>query len=185
MDESGAVKYVNPAAEHLFGHSAVELHGLTFPRLLADPFGAEYEQALRSFAAAEPVPMLGRRREVVCRRPDGSGVTIELSLSEVRVGQVRDLAAVARDIRERKREEARLREMADHDSLTGLLNRIGFEHGLTRHVEYAARYGSGGSVIALGIDSFKYVNESLGSVAGDEQLVGLVEVLKGRLRRTS
>jgi diguanylate cyclase (GGDEF)-like protein/PAS domain S-box-containing protein len=184
MDESGSVKYANSAAEHLFGHSTEELHGLTFPGLLAEPFAAEYEQVLRSYAAAEPVPALRQRREVVCRRPDGSGVPIELSLSEVRVGQVRDLAAVARDIRERKREEARLRAMADHDSLTGLINRIGFEHALTRHVEYADRYGSGGSVLALGIDSFKYVNESLGSVAGDELLVGLVEVLKGRLRKT-
>jgi diguanylate cyclase (GGDEF)-like protein/PAS domain S-box-containing protein len=184
MDESGSVKYANSAAEHLFGHSTEELHGLTFPNLLAEPFAAEYEQVLRSYAAAEPVPALRQRREVVCRRPDGSGVPIELSLSEVRVGQVRDLAAVARDIRERKREEARLRAMADHDSLTGLINRIGFEHALTRHVEYADRYGSGGSVLALGIDSFKYVNESLGSVAGDELLGGLVEVLKGRLRRT-
>jgi diguanylate cyclase (GGDEF)-like protein/PAS domain S-box-containing protein len=184
MDESGSVKYANSAAEHLFGHSTEELQGLTFPNLLAEPFAAEYEQVLRSYAAAEPVPALRQRREVVCRRPDGSGVPIELSLSEVRVGQVRDLAAVARDIRERKREEARLRAMADHDSLTGLINRIGFEHALTRHVEYADRYGSGGSVLALGIDSFKYVNESLGSVAGDELLGGLVEVLKGRLRRT-
>jgi diguanylate cyclase (GGDEF)-like protein/PAS domain S-box-containing protein len=184
MDESGSVKYANSAAEHLFGHSTEELHGLTFPGLLAEPFAAEYEQVLRSYAAAEPVPALRQRREVVCRRQDGSGVPIELSLSEVRVGQVRDLAAVARDIRERKREEARLRAMADHDSLTGLINRIGFEHALTRHVEYADRYGSGGSVLALGIDSFKYVNESLGSVAGDELLVGLVEVLKGRLRKT-
>jgi diguanylate cyclase (GGDEF)-like protein/PAS domain S-box-containing protein len=184
VDESGAIKYANSAAEHLFGYSTDELHGLTFPSLLAEPFGDEYEQALRNHAAAERLPMLGQRREVVCRRPDGSGVTIELSLSEVRVGQARDLAAVARDIRERKREEARLREMADHDSLTGLVNRIGFEHALTRHVEYADRYGSGGSVIALGIDSFKYANESLGSIAGDELLVGLVEVLKGRLRKT-
>ena len=64
------------------------------------------------------------------------------------------------------------------------MNRTGFEHALTRHVEYAARYGNGGSVIALGIDNFKYVNETLGSAAGDELLVELVEVMRGRLRRT-
>ena len=74
--------------------------------------------------------------------------------------------------------------MADQDSLTGLTNRTGFEHALTRHVDYAARYGNGGSVLALGIDTFKYVNETLGSAAGDELLVELVEVMRGRLRRT-
>ena len=90
---------------------------------------------------------------------------MELSLSEVRVGQVRSLAAIGHDIRDRKREEARLRQMAEQDSLTGLVNRVAFEHALTRHVDYAARYGSAGCVIALGIDSFKYVNEALGAAA--------------------
>jgi diguanylate cyclase (GGDEF)-like protein/PAS domain S-box-containing protein len=184
VDEIGAVKYANAAAERLLGYSIDELAGRKLPELMAEPFAAEYEGALRSYAAAETVPILGERREVVCRRPDGSGVTLELSLSEVRVGQVRSLVVVARDIQERKREEARLRDLADRDSLTGLVNRIGFEHALTRHVEYAARYGSGGSVIALGIDTFKYVNETLGSVAGDELLVELVEVIGGRLRKT-
>jgi diguanylate cyclase (GGDEF)-like protein/PAS domain S-box-containing protein len=184
MDESGAVKYANAAAERLFGYSIGELTSRRLPELLAEPFSTEYETALRTHAAAEPVTILGERREVVCRRPDGSAMTIELSLSEVRVGQVRSLVVMARDIQERKRAEARLREMADHDSLTGLVNRIGFEHALTRHVDYAARYGSGGSVIALGIDTFKYVNQTLGSVAGDDLLVELVEVIGGRLRKT-
>jgi diguanylate cyclase (GGDEF)-like protein/PAS domain S-box-containing protein len=184
VGEGGTVKYANAAAEHLFGYSTAQLSGRMFPTLLAEPFGAEYEEVVRSYAGGEPVPMLGERREVVCSRPDGTGVAIELSLSEVRVGQARSLAAVARDIRERKRAEAHLRHMADQDTLTGLMNRVGFEHALTRHVEYAARYGSGGSVIALGIDTFKYVNESLGSVAGDELLVEVVEVIRGRLRKT-
>jgi len=184
LDEGGTVRYANAAAKRLFGHSINQLVGEKFPALLAEPFGGEYERVLRAYAAGEQVAILGERREVVCSQPDGTGVTVELSLSEVRVGQVRSLAAVARDIRERKREEARLREMADQDSLTGMPNRIGFEHALTRDVEYAARYGNGGSVIALGIDTFKYVNETLGSSAGDELLVGLAEVIGGRLRKT-
>ena len=109
---------------------------------------------------------------------------MELSLSEIQVGQVRSMAAVGHDIRDRKRQEARLRQMAEQDSLTGLANRVSFEHALTRHVDFAARYGSGGSVIALGIDSFKYVNESLGVAAGDEVLAGLAELIGGRLRKT-
>src|SRR6476620_8027621 len=161
VDEHGAVAFANPAAERLFGYPTGELVEREFPTLLAGPFAEEYEAALRSFAGDQPVEILGQRREVVGRTRDGTGVTIELSLSEVRVGQVRSLAVVARDIRDRKRAEARLRRMAEQDSLTGLVNRVGFEHALTRHVDYAARYGSGGSVIALGIDTFTYVNESL------------------------
>jgi diguanylate cyclase (GGDEF)-like protein/PAS domain S-box-containing protein len=184
LDESGTVKYANPAAERLFGYSIGELASRRLPELLAEPFSGEYETVFEATADAGASSILGERREVVCRRPGGSDLTIELCLSEVRVGQVRSLAVTAREIQQSKRDEAGLSEMADHDSLTGLVNRIGFESALTRHVDYAARYGSGGSVIALGIDSFKYVNETLGSAAGDELLAGVVEVIRGRLRKT-
>ena len=184
LAEDGAIGYANAAAELLFGHRAGELVGRRLPTLLAEPFSEEYEEILSAFASGELVPVLGERRDVVAGHSDGSSIAIELSLSEVRAGQARSLAAVARDIRERKRAEARLREMADHDTLTGLVNRIGFEHAITRHVEYAARYGSGGSVIALGIDTFQYVNESLGSAAGDELLSKVAELIQGRLRKT-
>jgi PAS domain S-box-containing protein len=184
VGEGGTVGYANAAAELLFGYSASELTGLQLSALLAEPFDAEYAEVLRSFASGEHVSTLGERREVLGLHADGSTITIELSLSEVREGQVRTLAAVARDIRDRKRAEARLRQMADKDALTGLVNRIGFEHALTRHVEYAARYGSGGSVIALGIDSFQYANDSLGVAAGDELLASLAELIASRLRKT-
>jgi diguanylate cyclase (GGDEF)-like protein/PAS domain S-box-containing protein len=184
LDERGAIGYANAAAERLFGAPVIELAGKLLPTLLAEPDGSEYARAFTGYARGEQLSVLGERREVVGRQPDGTGIALELSLSEVRAGQVRSLAAVARDIRERKRAEAHLRQMADQDSLTRLVNRVSFEHALTRHVEYAARYGSGGSVIALGIDTFKYVNEALGSPAGDQVLTDLAELIKGRLRKT-
>ena len=184
LDEKGTIAYANAAAERLFGQAIGELAGTLFPTVLAEPFAGEYAQLLRRFTAGEQLEDLAQRREVVARHSDGSGMAIELTLSEVRVGQVRSLAAVAHDIRDRKHEEARLRQMAEQDSLTGLVNRVSFEHALTRHIDFAARYGSGGSVIALGIDTFKYVNESLGVAAGDEVLAELAELIGGRLRKT-
>ncbi len=183
LDERGSIAYANAAAERLFGRAIADLAGTPFPTLLAEPFGDDYSQLLRRFGEGEQLPMPGERREVVAQQPDGSGLAMELALSEV-AGQVRCVAAVGHDIRERKREEARLLEKAERDSLTGLVDRVGFEHALTRHVDYAARYGNSGSVIALGIDSFKYVNESLGVAAGDEMLAGLAELIRGRMRKT-
>jgi diguanylate cyclase (GGDEF)-like protein/PAS domain S-box-containing protein len=184
LDEAGAIGYANAAAEHLFGRPVAELSGKLLTSFLAEPFGEEYASLIHRFGEGEQVPELAERREIVASQPDGSGLAIEVSLSEVRVGQLRSLAAVAHDIRGRKREEARLREIAQQDSLTGLVTRVAFEDALTNHVDYAARYGSGGSVIALGIDSFKYVNESLGVSAGDEVLTVLAELIGARLRKT-
>lgn len=184
IDEAAAIAYANTAAEGLFGYKVGDLAGQTFSTLLTEPYSGEYAKALGRFGAGEKLDEVGQRREVVGRHSDGSGVAIELTLSEVQVGRVRALSAVAHDIRERKRAEAHLRQMADQDALTGLINRVSFEHALTRHVDYAARYGSGGSVIVLGIDWFTYVNGALGSVAGDELLAKVTDVIKSRLRKT-
>jgi diguanylate cyclase (GGDEF)-like protein/PAS domain S-box-containing protein len=184
LDERGSIAYANAAAERLFGRAIADLAGTAFPTLLAEPFGEEYLELLRQFGEGAQLPNPEERREIVVQQPDGSGVALELALNEVQVGEVRCIAAVAHDIRERKREEARLLEKAERDSLTGLVDRVGFEHALTRHVDYAARYGNSGSVIAIGIDSFKYVNESLGVAAGDEMLAVLAELIRGRMRKT-
>ena len=184
LDDRGLIAYANAAAERLFGAPVGELTGKRFPALLAEPFGADYAEVLQRFGAGEGLASPGERREVVGRHSDGSGIALELSLSEVRVGQVRSVAAVARDIRDRKQAEARLRQMADQDSLTELVNRIGFERALTQHVVHAARYGNEGSVIALGVDNFHYVNEALGLDGGDELLVELAALIQRRLRKT-
>ena len=184
LDDRGLVSYANAAAEVLFDRPAAALIGRAFTGLLADPFGDSYQKAVHQFAAGERVSLLGERREVVARRQDGTGATIELSLSEVRVGQVRALAAIARDISDRKRTEARLRTMSGQDELTDLINRTAFERALSQHVVHSARYGGSGAVIALGIDNFKYVNASLGVDAGDDMLVTLSDLIRRRMRKT-
>ena len=62
------------------------------------------------------------------RRRDGSLVDVSLALSAVRNpdGSLLAISAIARDITERKRFEDELQRLADHDPLTGLLNRRRF-----------------------------------------------------------
>jgi diguanylate cyclase (GGDEF)-like protein/PAS domain S-box-containing protein len=184
IDDAGAVAYANAAAEALFTRSLDQLAGASFPTLLTEPYSHEYEELLGAFARGERPEILGERREIVARRPDGAGVPIELSLSEVHIGQVRALVAMAHDISERKLAESRLRLMADQDGLTETVNRIGFERALTQHVVHAARYGNGGSIVALGIDNFRYANQSLGIEASDKLLLEVSDLIRGRLRKT-
>jgi diguanylate cyclase (GGDEF)-like protein/PAS domain S-box-containing protein len=184
VNESGEIAYANAAAERLFGKPAARLAGTAFASLLADPFEEQYAQIASHFGLGEEILELGERREVVARGKGGAGVAIELTINEVRVSETRSMVAVGRDISGRKLEETALRQMANQDTLTGLSNRTSFELALAHHVEYASRYGTGGSVVALGVDNFRYVNEALGVAAGDEILLGLTEMLSGRLRNT-
>jgi diguanylate cyclase (GGDEF)-like protein len=80
--------------------------------------------------------------------------------------------------------EAELRRLADHDSLTGLLNRRSFRGKLDRHVSFSARYGGRGAVMVIDIDGLKAVNDRLGHQAGDSVLRHVATILGERVRGT-
>jgi diguanylate cyclase (GGDEF)-like protein len=80
--------------------------------------------------------------------------------------------------------EAELRFLADHDSLTGLLNRRRFRAELDQYVSFNARYGGRGAVMVIDIDGLKEVNDKLGHQAGDRLIRRVAEVLRERVRAT-
>ena len=79
---------------------------------------------------------------------------------------------------------SRLRHLADHDGLTGLLNRRRFEQELARHLAHGRRYGAEGAALVLDLDRFKPVNDTYGHAAGDRLLARVACVLRERLRAT-
>jgi len=80
--------------------------------------------------------------------------------------------------------EAELRYLADHDSLTGLLNRRAFRAKLDRYVSFSARYGGQGAVMIIDIDGLKEVNDRLGHQPGDNLIRQVADVLRQRVRTT-
>jgi diguanylate cyclase (GGDEF)-like protein/PAS domain S-box-containing protein len=88
------------------------------------------------------------------------------------------------DVTERRRLEKELRHLADHDPLTGLLNRRGLEAELERHLTRVNRYGDRGAVLVLDLDHFKTINDTLGHDGGDQLIVSVGEILTARLRET-
>ncbi|MDH4139836.1 MAG: diguanylate cyclase, partial [Coriobacteriia bacterium] len=77
-----------------------------------------------------------------------------------------------------------LEQVATSDSLTGLLNRRGFDERLSEEVARGHRYGSPLSLMMMDIDGFKDVNDRLGHAAGDAVLRGVAAVLREGLRET-
>ncbi len=91
-----------------------------------------------------------------------------------------DLAAIA--IESRTAAE-RIRHLAHHDELTGLPNRLLFNHELARALVRAKRGGGSLGVLYLDLDRFKVINDSLGHDAGDEVLRQVSERVLGALRK--
>jgi predicted signal transduction protein with EAL and GGDEF domain len=74
--------------------------------------------------------------------------------------------------------QARLRELAQTDPLTGLYNRRGFRRIAEREIERSKRTRSSLTLVHLDLDGFKALNDRLGHAEGDDVLVAVGHSLK-------
>jgi diguanylate cyclase (GGDEF)-like protein len=88
------------------------------------------------------------------------------------------------DITERKRTEARMLHLAQHDWLTGLPNRLLFHDRLRQAMARCRREGGLLAVVLLDLDRFKQVNDAFGHRIGDDLLKQLGQRLQGALRES-
>jgi diguanylate cyclase (GGDEF)-like protein len=89
--------------------------------------------------------------------------------------------ALAHD--EAAQREQTMRQLAETDPLTGLLNRRTFDGKLAEEVDRATRYGTVLSCLMIDIDHFKSTNDTYGHHAGDRVLMQFAELL-GREQRS-
>jgi two-component system, sensor histidine kinase and response regulator len=95
MDEHGVVETYNPAAARVFGYSAEDVIGQSLHCLVPELQGVKTH-------------LIGRRREVMGRRQDGTEFPMELAVSEMHLGQRRLSVGIVRDITEPKQAEKEL-----------------------------------------------------------------------------
>lgn len=81
-----------------------------------------------------------------------------------------------------RRSEERLRQLAQHDPLTGVANRNLLADRGAAILASAQRHGRPFGVIAIDLDGLKAVNDGLGHAAGDGLLVACARRLQARVR---
>jgi diguanylate cyclase (GGDEF)-like protein len=75
-----------------------------------------------------------------------------------------------------------LRRMANHDGLTGLVNRKYFVEKLEQEISRIATIGRSSALFFFDLDRFKYINDTYGHSAGDRLLIQIAQLLTQRLR---
>ncbi|MGM0616327.1 MAG: diguanylate cyclase, partial [Pseudomonadota bacterium] len=79
---------------------------------------------------------------------------------------------------------ARMAYLAQHDSLTGLLNRYAFEERFNQAAALARRHEKKMVMLFIDLNNFKEVNDTLGHAVGDEILRALGLRLQNCVRTT-
>lgn len=89
-----------------------------------------------------------------------------------------------RDITRLKESEKHIRELAFKDALTGLANRAEFEVRVDESIKHSRRSKERFAILYFDLDGFKYINDSLGHVAGDQMLRTVGSRLSRAIRET-
>ena len=115
---------------------------------------------------------------------DGQPIWVEARLlgQRSRRGNVSGLRGILRDITSSYLQEKRITQLALHDALTGLPNRILLEEHLNQAIARAQRSAAKVALGFIDLDHFKHINDTLGHKAGDTVLVTLSRRLQSVLR---
>jgi len=165
---------VNGRACSHFGYGEDEFLGLTVHQIDSGfAYGPEMFASLR----AGHTQLL----RITKRRKDGSTFPAEVQVSRFEDGGDEYFLAIVRDLTERVEAERRLRQLATHDSLTGLPNRTLLHERLQQMLDGCGS-GETVAVLFLDLDRFKEVNDSFGHDLGDALLCEVAARLRAVLR---
>jgi PAS domain S-box-containing protein len=110
IDRHGRIVLFNLAAEHMFGYTAEEALGQDVKLLMAEPYASEHSSYVERYEHTRVPHAIGHIRSVAARRKSGEVFPIELSVTEVQLGESAGYGAFIRDVSEKIALQERLLE---------------------------------------------------------------------------
>lgn len=144
INQKGTIELCNHATESMFGYDTGRLIGEDFKILLDEPYVGKYG-----------------------RRANGERFELDINLNEIPVPDHKIFVVSMYDMTEQKLKEEKLNDLAYHDPLTGLPNRLLFMDRLVQALARAHRNKEWVAILFIDLDRFKQVNDTLGHATGD------------------
>lgn len=172
IDRDGRIMSANNACCRLFGYADGALNGMDVAALAPEMRREGYQLDFARLWSTLREPRETRTLSVWGARANGGQFPLEVYASGWDSEAGPAIAAIVRDVSARRSRKDRI---ARRDPLTGLPNRKRLVEKLTALVGEKASV----SVILLGLEGLKKVNDDLGTKAGDSVLRGLAIRLPG------
>ncbi len=186
-ERNGSISYVNDAAFETLGVRPADAVGdRPTPYFLMDVLDPDSFEFF--YEVVEPVLVEAGiwRGELTFRDRHGDDIPVSaLVLAQLgSTGRVESISVVARDITDLKAAERRMRQLATHDYLTGLPNRVLLYDRLDQALARYHRHQRAVALMYLDLDRFKPVNDEYGHQVGDAVLCQIADRIHAIIRDT-
>lgn len=162
-----------------FGHTADTLVGKHLREIIGE---AGYPALVQHFEDALAGHQVTYEREVPIANGERRWIEVKLVPRATDSGEKLGFYSMAVDVTDRKQAGEWAQYAANHDSLTGVPNRLLFNDRLGQTIGLARRDTRQFALLYLDLDDFKPVNDTFGHEAGDELLKGVVARLREQVR---
>jgi diguanylate cyclase (GGDEF)-like protein len=145
-------------------------------------------------AIAEEADRIGRAHgPTMLARQSGSAEVVQLSralralLRRIGLAEERTKEAETRateNAMQLQEDMVKLRQLADTDFMTGLMNRRSFLTVAEDAFAYCRRYGRSMAMLMVDIDHFKKINDAHGHAAGDDAIKRIAKIIDQSIRTT-
>ena len=186
-DIAGRINFLNSAAESLTGWSIEESKCRPIVEILRirEAYSGEIASNQMDDAVREDRIVQLPLNCVLLQR-NGTEVAIEGSVAPIhgREGHPTGTVIVVRDVSAARAMSLQMIHLAEHDSLTGLPNRLLLNDRVSQAIASAVRHKHKVALLFLDLDGFKHINDSLGHAIGDKLLQSVGHRLVDCVRAT-
>ncbi len=177
------VQFMNQVAEDITGVKEFEVQGKNISKFLNLTESNSKKDILSNIVG------IGEHstffNDVALKNTAGQTLVLDGSITRIheRSNTTDGYLITLRDITELRRLSESLNYQSSHDSLTGLSNREEFGYKLGEILKNVKMIGGSHSLIVLDVDRFKAINDTCGTIAGDELLRQIASHIQTNIQR--